>query len=268
MSWKKKPLSFDAAAFDNIVEGAKSVYFSKVRPLEQTYLIDIFHHPLLNLADFDARPMVMLIGQYSTGKTSFIRCAGSLGRPASSSRYEASARRASTAPSRHGGRVGGRVAAVRGEAASLRQPRRGRRRYLLQQDFPGMHIGPQPTTDKWQAIMYGPEEKELPGNALASSADAPFFALSRQFGNSFLSRFCGCEVPSEFARGITLIDTPGVLSGKKQTVDRQYCFEDVLSYFAPRVDLILLMFDAHKVDLPTPSPRTPCHSLLPDTPFP
>jgi len=48
--------------------------------------------------------------------------------------------------------------------------------------------------------MYGEEERELPGNALASDPGQPFYALSKQFGNAFLSKFCGCEVPSHNRR--------------------------------------------------------------------
>ena len=32
------------------------------------------HSPMLEDPDFDGKPLVMLIGQYSTGKTTFIRC--------------------------------------------------------------------------------------------------------------------------------------------------------------------------------------------------
>ena len=116
------------------------------------------------------------------------------------------------------------------------------------QDFPGCHIGPEPTTDRFQAIMYGPEDRELPGHALCSDLSSPYHELGK-FGNAFLSRFAGCEVPSEFAKGCTLVDTPGILAGRKQTVDRNYSFQDVVQWFAPRADLILLMFDAHKVDI-------------------
>ena len=123
--------------------------------------------------------------------------------------------------------------------------------------------------------MYGAADRELPGHALVSDPTTAFHDLARsnpnpnpnpnpsphpnpnpnpnpnlaRFGNTFLSRFAGCEVASDFARGCTLIDTPGILAGKKQTVDRQYSYEDVVRWFAPRSDLILLMFDANKVDI-------------------
>ncbi len=68
--------------------------------------------------------MILLVGQYSTGKTTFIR-------------------------------------------------------YLLEQDFPGMRIGPEPTTDRFMAVMYADEEGSIPGNALVVDANKQFRALSR-----------------------------------------------------------------------------------------
>jgi EH domain-containing protein 1 len=97
----------------SIVDGLKKSYIEKLRPLEKTYQFHDFVSPLLviftplfylqfNLfynkgksvvkccvapllvisaplpfkqtsSDFDAKPMVMLLGQYSTGKTTFIK---------------------------------------------------------------------------------------------------------------------------------------------------------------------------------------------------
>lgn len=192
---KRRP-QFDAAAFESVLHGVKTVYREKVRPLEEQYLVREFHYPLLTNDDFDAKPNVLLIGSYSTGKTSFIK-------------------------------------------------------YLLEKEFTGMHIGPEPTTDGFQAIMYGKEDRSIPGHTLVASPSSPFAGLA-QFGNAFLQRFNGTEVPSEFARCCTLIDTPGVLAGKKQT-ERSYSYEDVVKWFAPRADMILIMFDANKV-LPLMSP--------------
>ena len=51
-------------------------------------------------SDFDAKPQVMLLGQYSTGKTTFIK-------------------------------------------------------HLLRTSYPGAHIGPEPTTDRFVVVMVG-----------------------------------------------------------------------------------------------------------------
>ncbi|GKD40418.1 EH domain-containing protein 1-like protein, partial [Tanacetum coccineum] len=57
----------------SIIDGLKKLYIQKLKPLEQTYQFNDFVSPLLTNSDFDAKPMVMLLGQYSTGKTTFIK---------------------------------------------------------------------------------------------------------------------------------------------------------------------------------------------------
>lgn len=182
--------SFDK---DLIFNGLKRMYRKKILPLEVSSKYGHFHSPPLSPSDFDAKPMVLLLGQYSVGKTSFIR-------------------------------------------------------YLLGRDFPGIRVGPEPTTDRFTCILHGDTDKVIPGAALCSQSDRPFRGLS-PFGNNFLSKLEAVELDAPILRNITLVDTPGILSGTKQSVGRNYDYDAVMKWFAERADLIIVMFDAHKLDI-------------------
>jgi len=152
---------------DKVFAGLRSLYLNKVKPLEESSWYSFFQPgATLDASDFDAKPIVLLLGQYSVGKTSFIRS-------------------------------------------------------LLGRDFEGMRIGPEPTTDQFMAVMHGTEEQLVPGHALCMRKDSPFHGLA-DFGNSFLSRFAGTTCSSPLLANITLIDTPGVLSGRKQVYARTH----------------------------------------------
>ena len=76
----------------------------------------------------------------------------------------------------------------------------------------------------------------------------PYKVLTR-FGNNFLQRFEAAVIKSPVLQGLNLLDTPGVLAGAKQLVNRGYDFTGVVKWFADRVDMIVLLFDAHKLDI-------------------
>ncbi|XP_071749328.1 EH domain-containing protein 3 isoform X2 [Lepeophtheirus salmonis] len=177
----------------NVSNGLKTCYKKILRPLEEYYLYDQFYSSGLEESDFNSKPIVLLIGQYSTGKTTLVR-------------------------------------------------------YLLGEDFPGIRIGPEPTTEKFNIIMKGSDERIIPGNALVMDPKMPFRSLE-SFGNSFLNRLQKSLAKSPILNSVSVVDTPGILSGQKQNNDRGYDFTKVLQWFASRVDRILIMFDAHKLDI-------------------
>ncbi|OWM90831.1 hypothetical protein CDL15_Pgr011591 [Punica granatum] len=123
--------------------------------------------------------------------------------------------------------------------------------FLTSSDFdakPMAQIGPEPTTDRFVVVMSGPDERSIPGNTVAVQADTPFAGLTT-FGSAFLSKFQCSQMPHPLLEHVTFVDTPGILSGEKQRDQRAYDFAGVTSWFATKCDLILLLFDPHKLDI-------------------
>ena len=133
-----KKSTYAPANYGSVAEALVGLYGEKVRGAEQQMLFDRFTTSLLSDAELLAKPMVLLLGQYSAGKTTFIR-------------------------------------------------------YLAGRDFPGIHIGPEPTTDGFAALMDGTSPTPIPGNAATADKRRPFRALSRH-GAAFLNKFCISEL--------------------------------------------------------------------------
>lgn len=66
------PLSQETPHYSSAVDGLKRLYSQQIKPIEDMYKFETFYSAPLTDGDIEALPMVMLLGQYSTGKTSFI----------------------------------------------------------------------------------------------------------------------------------------------------------------------------------------------------
>ncbi|XP_073041467.1 EH domain-containing protein 1-like [Primulina eburnea] len=119
-------------------------------------------------------------------------------------------------------------------------------KHFLQCNYPGAHIRPEPTTDRFIVVMSGQDERIIPGNSVDVHADMPFTGLVN-FGGSFLSKFECAQMPHPLLEHITLVDTIGVLSDEKQRTQGSYDFTGVISLFTAKCDLILLLFDPHNL---------------------
>jgi GTP-binding protein EngB required for normal cell division len=181
-------------------QGEKSVakelwnlYVKYVQPLEIEAHLEHFGVKTLTQQEFQARPQVLMLGQYSTGKTSMIKT-------------------------------------------------------LTGIESTHFDIRPQPSTDTFMAIVHGREERIIHGNAATCLPQLPYRGLA-EFGGSFLGNFQALVHPASILEHLTFVDSPGVLSGSKQRLDREYDFKEVCQWMAQRSDLILLTFDAHKLDI-------------------
>ena len=56
-----------------VVRELKDLYSNRLLPLERKCLFHKFHNPEILDSELSAKPSVLLVGQYSTGKTSFIK---------------------------------------------------------------------------------------------------------------------------------------------------------------------------------------------------
>ncbi len=59
--------------YSNVSDGLRQCYRKVLRPFEETSLFHSFHSPALEDADFDAKPIVMLVGQVREAKNGILR---------------------------------------------------------------------------------------------------------------------------------------------------------------------------------------------------
>mmetsp|Transcript_16031 Transcript_16031/g.30254 ORF Transcript_16031/g.30254 Transcript_16031/m.30254 type:complete len:670 (+) Transcript_16031:164-2173(+) len=233
----------------SIIEKLKELYKTKVKPVEQAFGLYNFCLPTnaeLHDAEFDAKPMVLLIGQYSTGKTTFIRHLVGGDYPSMHIGPEPTTDKFTALI--HGFNEEDEDEEdnddLNDDASTVDES--------INDEAMSMSVKTNPKnvlSKRWKNDGVNKSSgRTVKGNSLTVMPELPFSSLST-FGSGFLSHFVGSITDAPLLEHVTLIDTPGVLSGEKQRISRSYDFAKASRWFADRSDLILLLFDAHKLDI-------------------
>ncbi|KAG9476775.1 hypothetical protein GDO78_002264 [Eleutherodactylus coqui] len=110
-----------------------------------------------------------------------------------------------------------------------------------------LYTGAEPTTSEFTVVMHGPKLKTIEGIVMAADSARSFSPLEK-FGQNFLEKLIGIEIPHKLLERVTLVDTPGIIENRKQQ-ERGYPFNDVCQWFIDRADLIFVVFDPTKLDV-------------------
>ncbi|XP_038163287.1 sarcalumenin-like [Cyprinodon tularosa] len=110
-----------------------------------------------------------------------------------------------------------------------------------------LYTGAEPTTSEYTVIMNGERFRTIEGIVMAADSSRSFSPLEK-FGQSFLERLVGIEMPHKLLERVTFVDTPGIIENRKQQ-ERGYPYNEVCQWFIDRADLIFLVFDPTKLDV-------------------
>ncbi|XP_077574287.1 uncharacterized protein srla [Stigmatopora nigra] len=121
--------------------------------------------------------------------------------------------------------------------------------YLLGLEDPSqeLYTGAEPTTAEYTVIMHGEKFRTIEGIVMAADSSRSFSPLEK-FGQGFLERLVGYEMPHKLLERVTIVDTPGIIENRKQQ-ERGYPYNEVCQWFIDRADLIFLVFDPTKLDV-------------------
>ncbi|XP_062420673.1 sarcalumenin-like [Pungitius pungitius] len=110
-----------------------------------------------------------------------------------------------------------------------------------------LYTGAEPTTSEYTVIMNGEKFRSIEGIVMAADSSRSFSPLEK-FGQGFLERLVGIEMPHKLLERVTFVDTPGVIENRKQQ-ERGYPYNEVCQWFIDRADLIFQVFDPTKLDV-------------------
>lgn len=137
-------------------------------------------------------------------------------------------------------------------------------------------LGAEPTTSEFTVIMHGEKIRSVEGIVMAADSSRSFSPLEK-FGQNFLEKLIGIEMPHKMLERVTFVDTPGIIENRKQQERGEYSkcifnschqkcswlisdsivvdvlsgypFNDVCQWFIDRADLIFVVFDPTKLDV-------------------
>lgn len=101
-----------------------------------------------------------------------------------------------------------------------------------------------PIDDGFTILRHG-EEDEKDGHAVVTNPDLPFGDLEK-YGPNFLSHCKLKCTPSPFLRGLSLVDSPGMIDASDAELGRGYDFVSAVRWFVERSDVVLVFFDPDK----------------------
>ncbi|XP_037621033.1 sarcalumenin-like isoform X3 [Sebastes umbrosus] len=110
-----------------------------------------------------------------------------------------------------------------------------------------LYTGAEPTTSEYTVVMHGEKFRSVEGIVMAADSSRSFSPLEK-FGQGFLEKLVGIEMPHKLLERVTFVDTPGIIENRKQQ-ERGYPYNDVCQWFIDRADLIFQVFDPTKLDV-------------------
>lgn len=81
--------------------------------------------------------------------------------------------------------------------------------------FINLSLGAEPTTSEFTVIMHGEKIRSVEGIVMAADSSRSFSPLEK-FGQNFLEKLIGIEMPHKLLERVTFVDTPGIIENRKQ----------------------------------------------------
>ena len=112
-------------------------------------------------------------------------------------------------------------------------------------DFAVQDVGIAPTDDAFTFLVHGEDERDAVGMAAIDLLPAEFASL-RDFGPELVERVRVKVRNRDLLKGVTLVDSPGMIDASGEAIARGYDFFGVVKFLAETCDLVLMLFDPDK----------------------